>query len=244
MPLISQVQMAKRVVTGAPPFFMALEPIGSWLYQAYGVPWRTNDVHERLRTFTQDQYEELDTASHSSGGIARWNGNLYYRAKVPDLVGIKDRKYIDHTATHLHRGIGDLMRYAALVSYAETADFGPYHVLSKNTRRVPARVSDETLYALALYIYSVKPPRNPNPFDGRAEAGEKIFIREGCPRCHTPPLYTSNKLTLAPATTRFRRSKASGIEGVIRTTGRPQVSKRCSIRIGSLTHTYQVGGGP
>jgi hypothetical protein len=38
--------------------------------------------------------------------------------KVPDLIGVKDRKYFDATATHLHRGIGDLMRYAALVSTA------------------------------------------------------------------------------------------------------------------------------
>jgi len=53
------------------------------------------------------------------------------------------------------------------------------------------------LYALALYIYSLQPPPNPNPFDERAAAGQKIFSREGCTRCHTPPLYTSNKLTLA-----------------------------------------------
>jgi CxxC motif-containing protein (DUF1111 family) len=89
------------------------------------------------------------------------------------------------------------MRYAALVSYAESADFGSYHVLSSDTKRVQARLSDESLYALALYIYSLQPPPNPNLFDSKAEAGEKIFEREGCPRCHTPPLYTSNKLTLA-----------------------------------------------
>jgi hypothetical protein len=59
------------------------------------------------------------------------------------------------------------------------------------------RVSDEALYALALYIYSLQPPPNPNPFDARAQAGEAIFRRQGCPQCHTPPLYTSNKLTLA-----------------------------------------------
>ena len=53
------------------------------------------------------------------------------------------------------------------------------------------------LYALATYIYSLRPPPNPNPVDERAAAGQKIFAREGCPRCHTPPLYTSNKLTLA-----------------------------------------------
>jgi hypothetical protein len=197
MPLISQVQMAKRVVTGAPPFFMGPGPIGTWLYGAYGVPWIAGDIHEQLKTFTRDQYEELDTAFRSSGGIARWNGSLFYPAKVPDLIGIRERKYIDHTATHLHRSIGDLMRYAAVVSYAETTDFGRYHVLPEKTDRVRARVSDEALYALALYIYSLEPPPNPNLFDARAEAGEKIFRREGCPRCHTPPLYTSNKLTLA-----------------------------------------------
>src|SRR6185436_15563051 len=131
------------------------------------------------------------------GGVARWNGSLYYPAKIPDLIGIKDRKYIDHTATHLHRGIGDLMRYAALVSFAETADFGPYHMLSPETQRVRARLSDEALYALGLYIYSLKPPQNPNPFDEKAKAGQQIFARESCTMCHTPPLYTSNKLTLA-----------------------------------------------
>ena len=53
------------------------------------------------------------------------------------------------------------------------------------------------MYALAFYIYSLQPPPNPNPADERAPAGQKIFAREGCPGCHTPPLYTSNKLTLA-----------------------------------------------
>ena len=47
------------------------------------------------------------------------------------------------------------------------------------------------------YIYSLKPPDNPNPFDDKAKAGQAIFTREGCPACHTPPLYTNNKLTRA-----------------------------------------------
>ena len=55
------------------------------------------------------------------------------------------------------------MRYAALVSFADSVDFGSYHVLSPGTKRVQARLSDEALYALALYIYSLKPPPNPNP---------------------------------------------------------------------------------
>ena len=176
---------------------MGDEPVGMWLYRAYGVPWKRDDIHERLKTFTQDQYDELDTAFRSSGGIARWNGSLYYPAKVPDLIGVRERKYIDHTATHAHRNIGDLMRYAALVSSAETADFGPHRLLGRDTKRLPTRLSDEALFALALYVYSLQPPANPNPFDASAEAGQRIFRREGCPTCHTPALYTSNKLTLA-----------------------------------------------
>jgi hypothetical protein len=50
---------------------------------------------------------------------------------------------------------------------------------------------------LALYIYSLQPPLNPNKSDALAVQGEKVFGREGCATCHTPPLYTNNKLTPA-----------------------------------------------
>ena len=196
-PLVGQVQQANRVVVGATPFVMGPEPFGIWLYRAFGVPWKSGDVNERLKTITMDEYGALNGAFRRGGGLPRWNGSLYYPAKVPDLIGIKDRKYIDHTATHLHRNIGDLMRYGALVSYAEAVDFGPHHVLGEGAKRVSARAPDEALYALALYVYWLKPPANPNPLDEKAVAGQKVFAREGCPRCHTPPLYTSNKLTLA-----------------------------------------------
>ena len=195
--LIRPLQTAMRSVTGGPPFVMGEESFGVWLYQAYGVPWRKDDIHERVKAMTEADYNLWINAAVRGGGVPRWNGSPYYSAKMPDLIGIKDRKYIDHTATHLHRGIGDLMRYAALVSFAEATDFGQYHVISPTTKRVQARLPDEALYALGLYIYSLKPPPNPNPLDETAKAGEKIFAREGCTMCHTPPLYTSNKLTLA-----------------------------------------------
>jgi len=196
-PLLFKLHAANRVLPTATPFIMGTEPVGVWLYQGFGVPWVKDDVHEGLKTATGDQIPEINRATLAGGGLPRWNGSPIYPTKVPDLIGIKDRKYIDHTATHLHRGIGDLMRYAALVSFAENTDFGPYHVILPGTTRVQARLPDEALYALALYIYSLKPPPNPNPFDDRAKAGQKLFEREGCPMCHTPPLYTSNKLTLA-----------------------------------------------
>jgi hypothetical protein len=50
---------------------------------------------------------------------------------------------------------------------------------------------------LALYIYSLTPPTNPNKRTPLTARGETIFRREGCAVCHTPPLYTNNKLTPA-----------------------------------------------
>lgn len=186
-----------HVLRGAAPFYMGVGSLGSWLYQAYGVPWLKDDPNQRLREITEAEYRAIITRERDRGGVTRWNGSPLFPTKVPDLISFKDRKYIDHTATHLHRGIGDLMRYAAQVMFAETTDFGPHHMLAPETTRVQARLSDESLYALALYIYSLKPPPNPNRFDDVAEAGQKLFAREGCAGCHTPPLYTSNKLTLA-----------------------------------------------
>jgi hypothetical protein len=176
---------------------MGEDNLGARLYQAYGVPWLKDDPNLQLTRITPAEYSALVAAERAGGVITRWNGSPLFPAKIPDLIGIKDRKYFDHTATHLHRGIGDLMRYAAQVSFAEVTDFGPHHVLLPGTKRVSGRISDAALYALALYVYSLQPPSNPNPFDDKAAAGKTIFSQQGCAGCHTPPLYTNNKLTIA-----------------------------------------------
>jgi len=89
------------------------------------------------------------------------------------------------------------MRYTALVACCDSGDFGPYHMLTEKGRRIVYRFPDELLFALALYIYSLDPPQNPNLGDPRSAAGRKVFEREGCGGCHAPPLYTNNKLTIA-----------------------------------------------
>jgi hypothetical protein len=70
-------------------------------------------------------------------------------------------------------------------------------MLTDEQRRIPFRAPDEALYALTMYLYSLPPPSNPHRSDPRIAAGQKIFERERCAGCHTPPLYTNNKLTLA-----------------------------------------------
>jgi mono/diheme cytochrome c family protein len=190
------IRAAERTLPGETPFSFG-GPIGSAAYQAYGVPWIADPAGERLRDIDQAEYSSWIAAGIRGGGVARFNGSILYPTKIPDLIGIKDRKYIDHTGTHRHRNVGDLMRYAALVSFAEAVDFAEHRVILPDTERFRTRLSDAALYALALYIYSLQPPPNPNAFDAQAEAGQEIFRRERCGRCHTPPLYTNNKLTLA-----------------------------------------------
>jgi hypothetical protein len=126
--------------------------------------------------------------------------SVFAPPKVADLIGVKDRKYLDLIARVRHRNVGDIMRYSALIGFGTVAFFADRPDVPLTMMPRPStleRFSDEQLYALALYLYSLQPPRNPNQFDSLAARGQSVFKREGCEVCHTPPLYTNNKLTLA-----------------------------------------------
>jgi hypothetical protein len=166
------------------------------LYRQFGVPWIVDDIHGQLENLPDNRLGELFDAL-PPGVTDRLNGSVYYPTKVIDLIGVGDRRYIDHTATHRNRGVGDLMRYAALVEYSDAMQFGKHRMWASSQRSIHFRWPDEVLYALAQYILSLPPPPNPNRRDGLAARGEKVFVGAGCGACHTPPLYTNNKLTLA-----------------------------------------------
>src|SRR4030095_6611808 len=110
--LINYVQLENRFIDGGSPIRMGPEPIGMWLYRAFGMPWQPNDINAGLKTMTHAAFTAWFAAGLKGGALPRWNGSLYFPAKTPDIIGIKERKYIDHTATHLNRDIGDIMRYA------------------------------------------------------------------------------------------------------------------------------------
>lgn len=166
-----------------------------------GAPWLApwlkpdpNALPEDLATFAR-----LRTRIPSVA--ARFHSSSWAPANMPSLIGVRDIKYLDRTGLVQHRSIGDLMRYAALNfgggAMSNTSAFGadaPGRPVGPNLRRL----SDGHLYALALYVYSLEPPANPNRVDQRAAAGQKIFESKGCATCHTPPLYTNNKLAPAP----------------------------------------------
>jgi hypothetical protein len=138
--------------------------------------------------------------------LARQGTSFLSPQPIPDLIGVKDRKYLDHTGLEQHRSLIDLMRYAALnTNGASIQMLGSYDGFipgGVDFKTLPdsktlVRYSDAQLYALALFIYSLKPPPNPNKPSALSLRGEEIFRSEGCVNCHTPPLYTNNKLTPA-----------------------------------------------
>jgi hypothetical protein len=185
--------------------FMA--PVSSFLGRRiarmlYAAPWIKPDAFPELEKLSAREI----AARHAAippGVLARHGTSPLVPAKVPDLIGIQERRYLDATGLVRHREIGDLMRYAALNQdtdvMARYRDFVPIEAVPFVLRKAVdfRRYSDEQLYALALYIYALKPPPNPHTFDALAARGQRVFEREGCAACHTPPQYTNNKLTPA-----------------------------------------------
>ena len=169
----------------------------------YTLPGGDSNPENQFDKMSIDQIAALHDAI-PPGVLARHRSSPLYPVQVPDLIGVKDRRYLDRSGLQHHRSIVDLMRYAALNQggddLARFGDFTPMSLLFDGKLPEPntqTRYSDEQLYALAVYVYSLNPPPNPNRFDSMAARGKRVFEREGCAGCHTPPLYTNNKLTPA-----------------------------------------------
>jgi mono/diheme cytochrome c family protein len=183
------------------PAFLFLgdsRPLQSW--RNYTVPWDPDPRIERLRTASEAEDQEFrrNDAPPFIGVVTRPHGSPYYPTKTPDLNSVRFSRYIDATGTHRLRGPEDIARYAALVTGADPMEFGSYKILNPEQRRVPMRYADEVLYAIAVYLMSLEPPRNPDVAPtALVESGRQVFVRETCINCHAPPNYTTGKLTLA-----------------------------------------------
>lgn len=173
----------------------------------FGAPWISPDPQEDL---WNSPLEEL-AAAHAAippGVVARHRSSPHSPVVVPDLFGLQARNYLDRTGLQNHRDIQDLMRYAALNQgmdgLSQFDGFIPAGI-DFTTRTEPAayffpRYSDEQLYALAKYVYSLQPPANPHAMDELAERGRQVFMANGCASCHQPDKeYGSDRLVAAPA---------------------------------------------
>ncbi len=134
----------------------------------FEMPWLSDDPNQRARTMSLDELIAVGQAI-PPGVTARSNTSMFVPPRIPDLIGVRERRYLDNTGLVRHESIGDLMRYSSLVQ-----DMG----------------------GLSRYGDS-QPPPNPNRFGALAARGKEIFERERCARCHEPPLYTNNKLVAA-----------------------------------------------
>lgn len=136
----------------------------------FGAPWIKPDPLDEIQKLSLEKLAAMHMAI-PPGVIARHGTNPLFPPQVPDLIGIQDRKYLDHTGLQLHRSVADMMRYAALNQGADNlASYGGFIPAARDFRTLPdptklLRNSDEQLYALARFIYSLKPPPNPNKFD-------------------------------------------------------------------------------
>jgi hypothetical protein len=173
-----------------------LQDLRKFMRRSYAAPWISDDINAQPdRMSLENILSALEAIP--PGACARQGSSAFYPAHIPDLIGLKDRRYFDATGRVQHRSIGDLMRYAALNQGADMLSaygtFRPTGALPDASTQ--SRYSDEQLYALALYVYSLKPPPNPNRFDAAAARGKIIFEQTGCTVCHPGPLYTNNELT-------------------------------------------------
>ena len=172
-----------------------LKDFRDFIRRSYGTPWVKDDAGARADRMSFSDLASVMEAI-SPGSCARGGTSPFYPAAIPDLIGLKDRIYLDSTGLGRQRSIGDLMRYAAINQGADNLTlYGQFRPKGKlPAASTQSRYSDEQLYALALYIYSLKPPDNPNKFDALAAKGYEVFMTEACDVCHTPPLYTNNML--------------------------------------------------
>ncbi len=166
--------------------------------RAFAAPWISHENQERVQNMSVDEW--LNNLDVSAGVMNRQGTTFGYPVSVPDLFNVKDRKYLDRTGQVSQHDIGDLMRYSALNQGIDLLHdyngFTPALRPADPKKGNIMRYTDEQLFALANYIYALKPPKNPTIYPrALLSRGEVIFKEAGCVTCHTPPLYSNNKLT-------------------------------------------------
>ena len=174
------------------------------LRRMYFTPWSPHtEVFDKLASYDHQQMALL-LDGHVGGAMSIDRAAPWAPVKVPDLIGVADRKYLGATGLVQQRSIEDLMRFIALHQSGDTLTrFGDWS--PPIPRDLGSRFSDEQIYALAQFLYSLKPPKNPSKPNSFTKKGRAVFEREGCAGCHSGSSYTNNKLMPAPG---FRMPEA------------------------------------
>ena len=79
------------------------------LKQLHAAPYLRPDPEDRIDTMSIAEIISVFDAV-PPGTSPRQRGNTFLAIQVPDLIRVKERRYLDRTGLELHRSIGDLMR--------------------------------------------------------------------------------------------------------------------------------------
>ena len=129
------------------------------LRRFYAAPWITPDPYERVAKMS---LEELAAAwSQIPAGVMLRDGSTFDGPpQIPDLIGIRDRRYLNHTGTHRHRSVGDLMRYAALAQGAEAGSSWGDFRLGPEPPPFAVRYTDESpVCSRTIPLFAANRPR-------------------------------------------------------------------------------------
>src|SRR5262245_28061023 len=100
-------------------------------------PWLASDPNRRLEQMSIDEQIGV-LESIPPGVVARTGTSALFPPQLPDLIGIEERRYLDHTGLVRQHSIGDLMRYAALNNEADRLDqFGDFIPGGQDFRTLP-----------------------------------------------------------------------------------------------------------
>ena len=85
--------------------------------------------------------EEINSvhAAIPPGVFARNRSSPFYPPAIPDLIGVKDRKYLDRSGATVNRGMTSLMLYASMAQGIEfLSNFGGFIPLGEeNFTKLP-----------------------------------------------------------------------------------------------------------
>jgi hypothetical protein len=141
---------------------------------------------------------------------------------------VKERRYLDRTGLQKHRSIADLMRYAALNQGADDLasydGFVPAEFLYSTarltrpirSRSVAATATSSSTHSRCTCTHCSRRQILTRCEFARRARQERSSKTRAAPVCHTPPLYTNNKLTPADGFHVSADARATSISSPLR----------------------------
>ena len=150
------------------------------------------------------------------GTFVRFNASPWFTTRIADLIGVKDRRYLDATATHRNRGPEDIARYGILVAVAEDGAIGPHTFLPAGEPRAAVSLQRRSDAGAGKVHLLAAAAAEPEPAERRHRPRRAGLRACRLRQCHTPPLYTNNRLVPVDGFTPFAHPSSPPASDVMR----------------------------